>query len=211
MKRSITDIYRKYGSQWFDSFLAQAKRHDLDGNGVLWLSAEEWRLFLRPHITDYDANAIGQYRTSHQQPRHEIADEEKSVDEIYTIIERGKNFIANRIHAETYRSKLQRRKTGGRVTHFRLLKDGEKALYIPTAIHLLEKLFQEEGDCVKKRGVGTIYKMTPDAACDSLIAKLDNIVFPTDTDKYNEWVSVRDKFQNEGKLKFKDGFWELKA
>jgi hypothetical protein len=191
-KGAQATIYRKY-LKFFEQFLIEGAKHDIDKDGTFWCKKEEWVAFLCPLISDDDANAIAHgYCGSNA----------KTAIEIIELIRRGKEYICHRIYNMGFIKNLERRKTGRNVSYFRYLKEGEtKTPPIPTSIYIIEKIFRDIGD-----KDGNNFKLSLNKACDEFLSRLNIQKFPDDELKLNEWSRVTSILEKQGRISYEDGY-----
>jgi hypothetical protein len=192
-------IYRKYVPKLWDFLRTQAK-YDIDNDGKLWCSKDDWNAFLFPFISEDDGNAIG-YRHC-----HEKTNDCQTSNQMLELIRMGKKYICHRVYNMRFIKNLEKRKAvNGFVSHFRLLDESEtptppvsNSIYSPRRI--IKRLFLDKGQCIKKRK----YKLTLDEACEGFMAKLDDR-FSDERTKIAEWRKAINALISCKEVIFKNG------
>lgn len=176
VKGGESSIYKQYLPHFLD-FLESHARYDIDSDGKLWCSKDDWNNYLFPFIKEDHANSIGY--------RHCKATA-NTTTQILQLLDAGKKYICHRLYNMRFVKNLERRKIGRNVMYFRLLGDGE----IPTppestSLHLMRKVFTERG---KKQGAS--FTISPDDALDALMEKLNKQLFPGESQQIDEYRRV---------------------
>lgn len=202
-KGTHSSLYRKY-LPFFEEFLQTYAHHDIDGDGKLWCSKEEWVDFLCTKINDDDGNAVAH---AYCQPTYaENGYLAATAAEMLLLVRRGKEYICHRLYNMGFLSDIERRRNGRNVAYFRRTIDGEKLTPpSPDAVYLLKNIFKN----APTRSAGTIHRLTPDEACNRLLLCLNSKIFRTQEQKLKEWRRVRDILLKQGFIQLKQGYYEF--
>lgn len=181
---SKSTIYKKY-LPLFDIFLQEWNVHDIDNDGVLWCCKNDLIKFLEDKIEDDDANAIAHIY---------CANNAKTAEDMMRLIQKGKEYICHRIYNQLCPKKLERRKSGRNVTHFRLLKDGEKrSIPQPDSVYIMKALFKANN------------QLKTNKAYQLFTEKLNPDKFTSNELKLKEWNRVVNKLVEQKCLVCKNG------
>jgi hypothetical protein len=200
---ALSAIFRRY-VHFLESFLVSHADHDIDGNGVMWCSKEDWAKFLSQHIDSDDANAIGNLycrpenvRPDGRRGRRQDGSQ-RTVTEMLEVERRGRVYIAHRVYNMGYVKNLDRRKKGRNVTHFRLLKDGEKpAKPVPDAVTIMKAVFKKLG---RQEGKSKKRFLSPEELWNNFFARIDPRRFPEEDQRVAEFNRVVGVLQKQGCL-----------